>query len=149
MNTNTLNFVTLYVSDVNITANLLCRLFSWQTLYTVNKSLKHQVIHIGNDVSCLVIQPSPNAHLKADKLQHNLFNIGVAADDIVAVEEQVIKAGLQTYSKNVNLNQREFRFSDPDGIEYLVKGNVSDANEITQQWMKELGKISRFGAMIK
>ncbi len=150
MNTNTLNFVTLYVSDINFTANLLCRLFNWKTLYTQKKSFEHQTVHIGNDNSRLVIQSLPHARLTgSDKPENNLFNIGLAVDDIVAVEQEVINAGLQTYSENVSLNQREFRFIDFDGIEYHIKGKVTDANELTERWMKELGKISRFGAMIK
>lgn len=152
MNTSTLDFITLNVSDVNSTAKLLCRFFNWKILYSDNSLHQNHSIHIGNDKSRLVIESKPDVRneSKNSNTPHNkLFNIGVAVDDISAVEEQVIKAGLQTYSNNVSLNQREFRFNDSDGIEYHIKGNLTDANEMTRRWMKELGEISRFGAMIK
>ena len=152
MNTSTLNFVTLHVSDVNITAKQLCQLFNWKILYTGKSLHKHQTVHIGNDRSRLVIQPATNTERKptaANKALHRLFNIGVEVEDIAVVEQQVIKAGLPTYAENESSHQREFRFSDSDGIEYHVTGKATNTNELTRRWMKELGKLSRFGAMMK
>lgn len=152
MNSSTLNFITLNVSDVRKTAKQLCRFFNWKILYSGNASLEHKTLHIGNDKSRLVIGSSGRVCDKPEDINkplNNSFNIGVLVDDIKAVEEQILRAGLQTYSENVNLEQKEFRFRDSDGIEYHIKGNLRDSKEITRRWMKELGEISRFGAMIK
>lgn len=114
--------VNLTVSDPERAAGLMETLFGWHERWRGPARDGGFTIHVGNDASYVALYTGPNglhadAHFgKGEPLNH----VGVQVDDLDAIEDKVIAAGLIPFSHGDYEPGRRFYFFDPDGIEYEV-----------------------------
>ncbi len=121
--------VNVTVSDPERAARLMETLFGWQIRWAGPARNGGRAIHIGSDDHYVALyaerDPAPTSYDFAQG--HPLNHIGVAVDDLNAVEAQVVAAGLvPRYHGVYEPGPRHFYFSDPDGIEYEVVSYKQD-----------------------
>jgi len=121
--TNRLEHVNVTVRDSARTAEMLCAIFGWTIRWhgpTIRDGYSH---HVGADDDYIALyapskteKDDDNRFVRAGGLNH----IGVVVDDLEAVEQRVIDAGLKPYSHQEYEPGRRFYFFDNDNIEYEV-----------------------------
>jgi catechol 2,3-dioxygenase-like lactoylglutathione lyase family enzyme len=110
--------VNLTVSDPARTAFLLEALFGWRERWRGPSQMGGWTIHVGSesDYVALYTHDEPAHFPKGRPFNH----LGVAVDDLDAVEARVVAAGLEPFNHGDYAPGRRFYFLDPDGIEYEV-----------------------------
>lgn len=114
--------VNVTVSDPARSAALMEKIFGWRERWRGPARDGGMSIHVGSDSAYVALYTGPdgehaNARFsKGEPLNH----IGIQVDDLDAVEERVIAAGLTPFSHGDYEPGRRFYFFDPDGIEYEV-----------------------------
>lgn len=114
-----LEHVNVTVSDPQKTADLLCGLFDWKVRWTGRSQLGGTTFHVGTDDAYLAVfswdSPDDNPR-RNGRLNH----VGVQVDDLDAVEQRVVAAGLRPHTHGDYEPGRRFYFDDHDGIEFEV-----------------------------
>lgn len=123
MSTSTLEHVNITVRNADETATLLSTLFDWRIRWRGPSALGGYTVHVGNDDTYLAIYNTENpgdypgpAHKSTETLNH----VGVLVEDLDAVEQKIIAAGLKPYSHGDYEPGRRFYFFDRDNIEFEV-----------------------------
>jgi len=113
--------VNVTVSDPERAARLMEALFGWHVRWHGPARDGGRTIHIGSDEHYLALYTARAAY-SADNFAKGrpLNHIGVEVDDLDAVEEKVVAAGLRPFGHDSYDPGRRFYFLDPDGIEYEV-----------------------------
>lgn len=114
--------VNLSVSDPARTAALMGNLFGWRVRWEGPAMAGGRTIHVGSDDHYLALYAPKDAGTDARAFAKGrpLNHVGVAVDDLDAVEARVTAAGLTPYSHDDYEPGRRFYFNDQDGIEYEV-----------------------------
>lgn len=114
--------VNLTVSDPERAAGLMINLFGWHERWRGPASDGGLTIHVGNHAVYLALYTGPNGVDADARFQKGepLNHVGVQVDDLDAVEDKVVAAGLIPFSHGDYEPGRRFYFFDPDGIEYEV-----------------------------
>lgn len=82
-----------------------------------------RTVHVGTDDSYLAVytfdgSPETDAGLRLER--GGLDHVGVQVDDLDAIEERVVAAGLTPHTHGDDEPGRRFSFDDPVGIEFEV-----------------------------
>ncbi len=118
-----------FIEHVNITSSnpdrsaaLMTALFGWKERWRGPSLNNGTTIHVGSETAYIAFYTGPDGehaavrYRKGEPLQH----IGIQVDDIDAVEQRVIAAGLTPFSHGDYDPGRRFYFLDHDGIEFEV-----------------------------
>jgi len=117
-----LEHANITVSDPQRSAALLRDLFGWHIRWEGPSMLGGHTIHIGTDDSYIALYTNPEVRAadptfnKGEPMNH----IGVTVDDLDAVEEKVVAAGLEPFNHGDYEPGRRFYFFDWNGIEWEV-----------------------------
>ncbi len=114
--------VNVCVSDPERAARLMESLFGWHVRWQGAAASGGRTIHVGSDDHYLALYTRRGGGYSADDFAKGqpLNHIGVAVDDLAAVEAKVRAAGLRPFGHDDYDPGRRFYFLDPDGIEYEV-----------------------------
>jgi catechol 2,3-dioxygenase-like lactoylglutathione lyase family enzyme len=111
------------VSDPQKTADMLCKLFGWHIRWSGASIDNGHTVHVGGDDSYLAVYAQakmrnavPNDYKTVGVMNH----VGIAVEDLDAVEARVVAAGLEPINHADYEPGRRFYFHDHDGIEYEV-----------------------------
>ncbi len=116
--------VNITVRDPQATASLLMSIFDWKIRWE-GESMDGQgyTVHVGSNNSYIALyaseSPEPsteNSYTHITGLNH----VGIVVDDLAGIEENVIKAGLKSYSHGNYEPGERFYFEDTDGLEVEV-----------------------------
>ena len=124
--TGTLEHVNLTVTDPERTAALLVDLFDWHVRWKGPSMLGGNTIHVGTDTDYLALYTpatspsSDSADARPAGHIGNLNHVGVLVDDLDAVEQRVVAAGLEPFNHADYEPGRRFYFHDHDDIEFEV-----------------------------
>lgn len=79
-------------------------------------------LHVGDDSDYIAVYSNDDATSPVRKFAKGqpLNHIGIVVDDLDAIEQKVIAAGLKPFSHGDYDPGRRFYFFDPDGIEYEI-----------------------------
>jgi catechol 2,3-dioxygenase-like lactoylglutathione lyase family enzyme len=121
MRTGFIEHVNVTVSQPERSAKLLQDLFGWHVRWQGAARDGGRVIHVGDDANYLAVYAEPGASEnrgwpKGAPLNH----VGIQVDDLDAVEQRVIAAGLVPFSHGDYAPGRRFYFMDWDGIEFEI-----------------------------
>lgn len=129
MRTGFLEHVNITVSQPERSARLMEDLFGWHVRWQGPARDGGRVIHVGDDANYLAVYAEPvspeqeweggsadRGWLKGVPLNH----VGIQVDDLDAVEQRVIAAGLVPFSHGDYEPGRRFYFMDWDGIEFEI-----------------------------
>lgn len=123
MNEARIEHVNITVSDPERSAALLCELFGWHIRWQGASQLGGRTVHVGNDADYLAVYSTRSEGANPDFVpgeHRGLNHVGVAVDDLEAVEARVRAAGLEPFNHADYAPGRRFYFNDHDGIEYEV-----------------------------
>lgn len=114
--------VNVTVSDPDRAARLMEALFGWHVRWQGPARDGGRTIHVGSDDHYIALYTGRGVAYGADDFAKGrpLNHVGVEVDDLDAVEENVVAAGLTPFSHDDYDPGRRFYFLDPDGIEYEV-----------------------------
>ena len=114
--------VNLSVTDPDRAAALMERIFGWKRRWEGPSRDNGRTIHIGSDDHYLALYAGSEEAARAEPyVKGQPFNhVGVEVDDLDAIEQRVIAAGLTPFSHGDYEPGRRFYFLDPDGIEFEV-----------------------------
>ena len=114
--------VNVTVSDCDRAARLMESLFGWKVRWDGPARDGGRSIHVGSDRHYVALYTGRGVTYTAEHFAKGrpLNHIGVEVDDLDAVEQRVIGAGLTPFSHGDYEPGRRFYFLDPDGIEYEV-----------------------------
>lgn len=118
-----LEHVNLTVPDAKATAAMLCRLFGWHVRWEGPALGNGYTVHVGNQATYLAVfsPPGEAGGVSIDKTRiGHLNHVGVAVDDLDAVEARVKAEGYAPYSHDDYEPGRRFYFDDENGIEFEV-----------------------------
>ncbi|WP_425230637.1 VOC family protein [Sphingomonas sp.] len=117
-----LEHVNLTVRDPERTAALMTDLFGWRERWRGPSQLGGWTIHVGDANGYLALYTRHGADTPADAFAKGRpFNhVGVAVDDLGAIEAKVAAAGLTPFNHGDYEPGRRFYFLDADGIEFEV-----------------------------
>ena len=121
MRTGFIEHVNLTVSQPERSAKLLADLFGWHVRWQGPARDGGRVIHVGDETNYLAVYAEPDvsgnrAWPKGAPLNH----VGIQVDDLDAVEQRVVAAGLVPFSHGDYEPGRRFYFMDWDGIEFEI-----------------------------
>ena len=121
MRTGFIEHVNITVSQPERSAALLQDLFGWHVRWQGPARDGGRVIHVGDDANYLAVYAEPGKDrdcgwAKGAPLNH----VGIQVDDLDAVEQRVIAAGLVPFSHGDYDPGRRFYFMDWDGIEFEI-----------------------------
>ena len=121
MRTGFIEHVNVTVSQPGRSAKLLQDLFGWHVRWQGPARDGGSVIHVGDDTNYLAVYAEPGETRdrgwpKGAPLNH----VGIQVDDLDAVEQRVIAAGLVPFSHGDYDPGRRFYFMDWDGIEFEI-----------------------------
>ena len=117
-----LEHVNITVRDADRSAVLLQRLFGWRLRWSGPAGSGGRTVHVGTGDQYLALYSeresggTPLAWPKGAPLNH----VAVVVDDLGAVEDRVIEAGLTPFAHGDYPPWRRFYFLDADGIEFEV-----------------------------
>ena len=118
-----LEHTNLTVSDPDVTAAWLCDVFDWKVRWRGDALNGGLSVHVGSQDSYLAIYnprktlaDAPSSYEVVGGLNH----IGIAVDDLDAIERKVKVQGFETHSHADYEPGRRFYFCDNDGIEFEV-----------------------------
>ncbi|MDZ3830321.1 MAG: VOC family protein [Sphingopyxis sp.] len=114
--------VNLTVSDPGRTAALMTRIFGWHERWHGPARDGGRTIHVGSDSAYVALYTGPNGEHAGVRWPSGapLNHIGIQVDDLDAIEEKVIAAGLRPINHGHYEPGRRFYFHDHDGIEYEI-----------------------------
>jgi predicted enzyme related to lactoylglutathione lyase len=125
--TAALEHVNVTVSDPKATAAILIKLFDWKIRWEGPGMTTGYTVHVGTDTGYVALFSFGNPkdatgdhfHLKGA-----LNHIGIAVDDLDAVEAKVKALGFETHSHADYEPGKRFYFNDSDGVEFEVVSYV-------------------------
>lgn len=122
MKTGRIEHVNMTVTDPQRSAQLMQDLFGWKIRWQGPSMLGGHTIHVGNDEDYLALYTNDEVQAADPKFSKSkpLNHVGVVVDDLDAVEEQVVAAGLTPFSHDDYEPGRRFYFFDWNGIEFEV-----------------------------
>jgi catechol 2,3-dioxygenase-like lactoylglutathione lyase family enzyme len=114
--------VNVTVSDPERAARLMEALFGWYVRWQGPARNGGRTIHVGSDRHYLALYTGCGVAYSTDDFAKGrpLNHIGVEVEDLAAVENRVVAAGLRPFGHDDYDPGRRFYFLDPDGIEYEV-----------------------------
>lgn len=117
-----LEHVNITVTDPKRSADLMHDLFGWGIRWEGPSMLGGHTIHVGSEDDYLALYTNETVknadpHFSKSK---PLNHVGVVVDDLDAVEEKVIAAGLEPFSHGDYEPGRRFYFLDWNNIEFEV-----------------------------
>lgn len=118
---NRLEHVNVTVSDPAGTAAMLCEVFGWRVRWQGPSQMGGHTFHVGNDddyVAVYTFDGRPEPLREAGRVRGGLNHIGVVVEDLDAVEQRVLAAGLKPFNHMDYEPGRRFYFFDWDGIEF-------------------------------
>ncbi|NJM29910.1 MAG: VOC family protein [Rhizobiales bacterium] len=124
-----LEHVNITVSDPEATALWLRDVFGWKLRWKGTAIHGGTTYHVGNETSYLAIYSRGGAAKRFEndyRTVGGLNHVGIAVEDLDAIEQRVLQHGFQTHSHADYEPGRRFYFDDGDGIEFEV---VSYANK--------------------
>lgn len=121
MRSGFIEHVNITVSQPERSARLLEDLFGWHVRWQGPARDGGRVIHVGDESNYLAVYAEPGESgnrgwEKGAPLNH----VGIQVDDLDAVEQRVIAAGLVPFSHGNYEPGRRFYFMDWDGIEFEI-----------------------------
>ena len=121
MRTGFIEHVNITVSQPERSARLLQDLFGWHVRWQGPARDGGSVIHVGDETNYLAVYAEPGrtadrGWAKGAPLNH----VGIQVDDLDAVEQRVVAAGLVPFSHGDYEPGRRFYFMDWDGIEFEI-----------------------------
>jgi catechol 2,3-dioxygenase-like lactoylglutathione lyase family enzyme len=112
-----LEHVNVNVTDPERAARLLETLFGWHVRWSGPARDGGLTIHVGSADDYIALHSARDASFaKGQPFNH----VGVAVDDLDAIEAKVVAAGLRPFGHDDYDPGKRFYFLDPDGIEYEV-----------------------------
>src|SRR5262249_36126922 len=122
MSSPRIEHVNITVADPDRTAGLMVALFDWHVRWRGTGPKGGYYVHVGSDDHYVALYTGGGSTQVAQAFGKGkpLNHIGVAVDDLDAIENRVIAAGLRPFSHADYEPGRRFYFLDPDGIEYEV-----------------------------
>ena len=122
MRTGRIEHVNMTVTDPQRSAQLMQDLFGWKIRWEGPAMLGGHTIHVGNDDDYLALYTNDEVRSTDPKFAKSkpLNHVGVVVDDLDAVEEQVVAAGLTPFNHGDYEPGRRFYFFDWNGIEFEV-----------------------------
>jgi catechol 2,3-dioxygenase-like lactoylglutathione lyase family enzyme len=121
MRTGFIEHVNITVSQPERSARLLEDLFGWHVRWQGPARDGGRVIHVGDDANYLAVYAEPGSAGDRDwEKGVPLNHVGIQVDDLDAVEQKVIAAGLVPFSHADYEPGRRFYFMDWDGIEFEI-----------------------------
>ena len=122
MTVTRIEHVNVTVTDPERTARLMESLFGWHVRWRGPARDGGRTVHVGADDHYVALYTGHDArYTKEDFAKGRPLNhVGVAVDDLDAVEKRVAAAGLQPFGHDDYEPGRRVYFLDPDGIEYEV-----------------------------
>lgn len=122
MKTGRIEHVNMTVTDPQRSAQLMQDLFGWKIRWEGPAMLGGHTIHVGNDDDYLALYTNDEVRSTDPKFAKSkpLNHVGVVVDDLDAVEEQVVAAGLTPFNHGDYEPGRRFYFFDWNGIEFEV-----------------------------
>jgi glyoxylase I family protein len=114
--------VNITVSNPEVTADMLKSIFGWKERWRGPSGQGGWTIHVGTDSHYIAVYTTggegglPVDHDKGAPLNH----IGLQVDDLDAVEQRAIEAGLTPFNHGDYEPGRRFYFFCPDGVEYEI-----------------------------
>jgi catechol 2,3-dioxygenase-like lactoylglutathione lyase family enzyme len=117
-----LEHVNVTVNDAERTAALLIDLFGWRVRWQGPAMAGGRTVHVGTEEQYVALYTGVDAPYPAERFTKGrpLNHIAVTVDDLDAIEQRVIAAGLTPFSHGDYEPGRRFYFFDPDGIEFEV-----------------------------
>lgn len=152
MTTATINNIKLSVFDANETAHRLCGIFGWKIKWSEKTKNNKESIHVGNESSMLSIfslGKTTKAECRVNNSQPGVNHIGILVDNLAEVENRINALGYKTYAYENNAHGSRFFFLDSNNIEFEVICHQKDSDEWMRSMMKQLSKMSEYGAIIK
>ena len=121
MPTGFIEHVNITVSQPERSAQLLQDLFGWHVRWQGPARNGGRVIHVGDEENYLAVYNQPGKDedrgwQKGIPLNH----VGIQVEDLDAVEESVLAAGLTPFRHDDYEPGRRFYFMDWDGIEFEI-----------------------------
>ncbi|QLC21899.1 VOC family protein [Parasphingopyxis sp. CP4] len=122
MKTGRIEHVNITVTDPQRSAQLMEDLFGWKIRWEGPSMLGGHTIHVGSEEDYLALYTNDDVQAADQKFSKSrpLNHVGVVVDDLDAVEEQVVAAGLTPFSHDDYEPGRRFYFFDWNGIEFEV-----------------------------
>lgn len=122
MTVTRIEHVNVTVTDPERTARLMEELFGWLVRWRGPARDGGRTVHVGTDDHYVALYTGRDARYTAEDFAKGrpLNHVGVAVDDLDAVETRVVAAGLKPFNHDDYEPGRRFYFLDPDGIEYEV-----------------------------
>ncbi|MFK7753889.1 MAG: VOC family protein [Sedimentitalea sp.] len=118
-----LEHTNITVTDPDVTAEWMCRLFDWHVRWSGDAIHKGRTVHVGTAESYLALytpgkpdQATDDNYTTVGGLNH----VAVVTDDLNAMERDVLAEGFKTSNHGDYEPGRRFYFHDADGIEYEV-----------------------------
>jgi catechol 2,3-dioxygenase-like lactoylglutathione lyase family enzyme len=116
-----LEHVNITVSDADRAAALIGQIFGWQVRWQGPARDQGRAVHIGSEHQYLALYSPPGgASVETFAKGRPLNHIAVEVDDLDAIEEKVVEAGLTPFEHGDYEPGRRFYFYDRDGIEFEV-----------------------------
>lgn len=114
--------VNMTVSNPDRSAALMTALFGWKERWRGPAQNAGFTIHVGGEQAYIAFYTGPDGQHADSQFQKGepLNHVGVLVEDIDAVEQRVIAAGLAPFSHGDYDPGRRFYFFDHDGIEFEV-----------------------------
>ena len=121
MRTGFIEHVNITVSQPERSARLLEDLFGWRVRWQGPARDGGRVIHVGDETNYLAVYAEPGtAEDRNWEKGAPLNHVGIQVDDLDAVEQRVVAAGLIPFSHGDYEPGRRFYFMDWDGIEFEI-----------------------------
>jgi catechol 2,3-dioxygenase-like lactoylglutathione lyase family enzyme len=122
MPTAFIEHVNLTVSRPERSAKLFQDLFGWQVRWQGPARDGGRVIHVGDEANYIAVYAEPGEAPDGRGWEKGvpLNHVGIQADDLGAVEQRVIAAGLVPFGHGDYEPGRRFYFFDWDGIEFEI-----------------------------
>jgi catechol 2,3-dioxygenase-like lactoylglutathione lyase family enzyme len=117
MATAKIEHLNITVLDPQRSADLLCEIFGWVVRWKGPSMLGGETIHVGEPHNGQTYLALYNYDSKSVSV---LNHVGVMVDDLDAVEQRVLAAGLTPTNHGDYEPGRRFYFDDHDGIEFEV-----------------------------
>jgi len=114
--------VNITVTDPQRSADLMRQLFGWSVRWEGPSMLGGHTIHVGSEEDYLALYTNEEVQADDPRFAKSkpLNHVGVVVDDLDAVEEKVIAAGLEPFNHGDYEPGRRFYFFDWNNIEFEV-----------------------------
>lgn len=120
MTTLRIEHVNLTVSDADLAAERMRRIFGWHVRWSGPARDEGRSVHVGSDEQYLALYTPPGGSPRRFGKGEPLNHVGVEVADLDAVEARVVAAGFVPFGHGDYEPGRRFYFLDGDGIEFEV-----------------------------